>query len=145
MAAARDCVGGKDQIVTGERGQKSTTPATADAAADATDANGKVKEWRQERRRKRGGVHLQSRNYDADTASTAAASNCVGGKDRSIAGNGGQKATTPATAAAVADGENKEVQQGQRRKRGGVHLQSRNSDVAFLERVRRPRSQYGRL
>ena len=39
MAAARDCVGGKDQIVTGERGQKSTTPATADAAADATGAD----------------------------------------------------------------------------------------------------------
>ena len=136
MAAALHCVGGKDQIVAGEGGQKSTTPATADAAADAADADGKIKKWRQERRRKRGEVHLQSRNYDAETASTAAASNCVGGKDRSIAGNGEQKATTPATTAAAADGEVKEGHQGQRRKRRGIHLQSRNSDVAFLVRVR---------
>jgi hypothetical protein len=123
MAAARDCVGGKDQIVAGEGGQTSTTPATADAAADAADADGKVKEWRHERRRKRGGVHLQSSNYDAETASTATACNCVGGKDRSIAGNGRQKATPPPTTVAAADGEVKEGQQGQRWKQWGVHLQ----------------------
>ena len=80
--------------------------------------------------------------FDAETPATTAALDHFGGNDQSVTDDGGQEATAPAAAAtatanAATDAKVKEGRQGQRRKRGGVHLQSRNSDVAFLER--RPR------